>query len=88
MGGFTAQINEPAVAEEKFDPMTTRAFATVCIRVLGVAAIVCGGISVGSAGIMQAIGTYSQRGESTSELHLHDTYYVIAHIDAWLVSPT
>ena len=65
--------------------MTTRHFATVSIRVLGVAAIVVGIVFAGSSGIMRALGMASLTSTSTSDLHLHDTYYVISHVeDAWL----
>jgi hypothetical protein len=65
--------------------MTTRHFATVSIRVLGVAAIVVGVIFAGSSGLMRALGAASLTGTSPSDLHLHDTYYVISHVeDAWL----
>ena len=65
--------------------MTTRHFATVSIRVLGVAAIVVGVVFAGSSGIMRALGAASLTSTSTSDLHLHDTYYVISHVeDAWL----
>ena len=65
--------------------MTTRHFATVSIRVVGVAAIVAGVVFAGSSGIMRALGAASLTSTSTSDLHLHDTYYVISHVeDAWL----
>ena len=65
--------------------MTTRNFATVSVRVLGVAAIVVGVVFAGSSGIMRALGAASLKSISTSDLHLHDTYYVISHVeDAWL----
>jgi heme/copper-type cytochrome/quinol oxidase subunit 1 len=65
--------------------MTTRHFATVSVRVLGVAAIVVGVVFAGSSGIMRALGAASLTSTSTSDLHLHDTYYVISHVeDAWL----
>ena len=65
--------------------MTTRHFATVSVRVLGVAAIVIGVIFAGSSGIMRALGAASLTSASTSDLHLHDVYFVISHVeDAWL----
>ena len=65
--------------------MTTRHFATVSIRVLGVAAIVVGVVFAGSSGIMRRLGAASLTNTSTSDLHLHDSYYVISHVeDAWL----
>jgi len=65
--------------------MTTRNFATVSVRVLGVAAIVVGVVFAGSSGIMRALGAASLKSISTSDLHLHDTHYVISHVeDAWL----
>ena len=65
--------------------MTTRHFATVSIRVLGVAAFVVGIIFAGSSGIMRALGAASLTSTATPDLHWHDTYYVISHVeDAWL----
>jgi hypothetical protein len=65
--------------------MTTRHFATVSIRVLGVAAIVMGIVFAGSSGILRALGAVSATHTSTADLLLHDTYYVISHVeDAWL----
>ena len=65
--------------------MTTHHFATVSIRVLGVAAIAVGVVFAGSSGIMRALGVTSLTSSSTPDLLLHDTYYVISHVDdAWL----
>jgi hypothetical protein len=66
--------------------MTTEQFATISIRVLGVAFIAIGGVLAGSCGIMRVVDAASLTNIPTSDLHLHDTYYVISHIeDAWLV---
>jgi hypothetical protein len=65
--------------------MTTRDFATVSVRVLGVAAIMVGVVFAGTSGLMRLLGGASATGTSTSDLHLHDTYYVISRFeDAWL----
>ena len=65
--------------------MTARHFATVGVRLLGVAAIVIGVVFAGSSGIMRALGAASLTSTSASDLHLHDTYYVISQVeDAWL----
>jgi hypothetical protein len=65
--------------------MTTRQFAIVSVRVLGVAAIVVGVVFAGSSGILRVLGAASLTSTSTSNLPLHGTYYVISHVeDAWL----
>jgi heme/copper-type cytochrome/quinol oxidase subunit 1 len=69
--------------------MNTKQFATISIRVLGVAAIAIGGVLAGSSGIMRAVGAASLTNIPTSDLHLHDTYYVISHVeDTWLAPGT
>lgn len=65
--------------------MTTQSFATVGVRLLGVAALVAGIVFAGSSGVMRALGAASVTSTSTTDLHLHDTYYVISHVeDVWL----
>ena len=61
--------------------MTTRHFATVSIRLLGITAIVVGVVLAGSSGIVQALGTASITSTSTSDLQLHDSYYVISNVE-------
>jgi heme/copper-type cytochrome/quinol oxidase subunit 1 len=65
--------------------MTSRHFATVGVRLLGLAAVVLGVIAAGSVVFLRAVGAVSLTGLSSSDLHLHDTYYVVTHFeDAWL----
>lgn len=69
--------------------MTTRHFATVSIRVLGVATVVVGVVFGGTSAITRALSAASVTGITTTDSKLHDTYYVISHIeDAGLVPGT
>ena len=64
--------------------MTTHHFAIISVRVVGLLAIVVGGVFAGSSGVMRALGAASITSNSTADLHLHNTYYVIAQLeDAW-----
>ena len=65
--------------------MTTKHSATVGVRLVGLLAIVIGVVFVASSGIMRALGMGSLTSTSTSDSRLHDTYYVISHVEtAWL----
>lgn len=65
--------------------MTTKHFATVGVRLGGLFAILIGVVLAGSSGIVRALGAASLVRTSTFDFHLHDTYYVITHVeDAWL----
>lgn len=64
--------------------MTSKQFATVGIRLVGLIAIAFGVVFAGSNGIMRALGMGSLTSTSTSDSQLHDTYYVISYIEnAW-----
>jgi hypothetical protein len=52
--------------------------ATIGVRLVGVASIAFGGVLALTAGVMHGLFQLPLAGVSTSELHLHDTYYVIA----------
>ena len=65
--------------------MTTHGFATVSIRLLGVAAIAVGLVFAGSIGAVHLLRMSSPSSTSISDLHLHDTYYIVSQVeDAWL----
>lgn len=65
--------------------MTLRDFATIGVRLLGVAAILVGVVFAGSSGIMRALGAAARTSTSISDLHLHNVYYVFSHVeDTWL----
>jgi hypothetical protein len=65
--------------------MTTQQFATLSVRVLGLAAITIGIVLLGSSSVMGAVGGGSLTGTSMSNLHLHDAYYIVSHVEqAWL----
>jgi len=69
--------------------MTPQNFATVSIRILGVAAILFGVIFAGESLVKRALDMPSLTSSSTSDAQLDDTYYVISHFeDAWLVPGT
>jgi hypothetical protein len=65
--------------------MSTQNFATIGIRLLGIAAILIGIVFAGGSGVMHLLGVSSAANVSTANLHLHDTYYVVSHgVDTWL----
>lgn len=66
--------------------MTAPHFATIGIRVLGVATIVVGLIFASSGGIMRAMDASSTEQVSKSDLHLRDTYHVVSHFEqTWFI---
>jgi hypothetical protein len=66
--------------------MSPKYFATVGVRLIGLLAFVIGAVLVVSYCIMQGCGLGSLTSTSTSDYHLHDTYYVISRVQiAWLI---
>lgn len=63
--------------------MTKRQLATISIRILGVVAIIIGGVLVGSGGIVSALGSESLPSLFSSDLN--HNYYVLHRVeDPWL----
>lgn len=66
--------------------MNARQFTIVVIRILGLVSVVVGLILTMSVGILRSMGTLPPQSTSISDLPLHDTYYIVSHIeDAWTV---
>ena len=69
--------------------MSTQNFATVSVRILGLAAILFGVIFAGESLVKRALDMTSPPNTLASDAQLNDSYYVISHFEnAWLVPGT
>lgn len=62
--------------------------ATVGIRLVAVASIAFGLVLAVSSAVMHGLFQLPMADTFTSDLHLHDTYYVIAHVHYDLLVPS
>ena len=65
--------------------MTAQQFATVSVRLLALAAMTIGIVLIGGNSVLTAMDAGSVASASTPDLHLHDAYFFVSHIEqVWL----
>jgi heme/copper-type cytochrome/quinol oxidase subunit 1 len=68
--------------------MKPRDIATIGVRLVAVASIAFGIVLALSGAVMHGLLQLPLAGYSNSDLHLHDTYYVVSHVSYDLFVPS